>query len=355
VIAALLLLASLAVPERSSACSLSTTGAATVLDGAVYRLNLSAVDTGDGLPTAWTISWGDGAIETFAGNPASVTHVYRPIVPSTFTFGILASAICGGKTYFQNDLVVASSRNDSLTWYAHDATTNRAVSRPPTISGPQAGLDYPCDPIVGPDGNVYVGGWTSGNVVRYDQAGNPLGQFATGGSAACGMAFGPDGNLYVADKGLSTVRRYDGTSGAYLGDFVTANLGGLDQAEGLTFGPDGNLYVTDFKNAAGNAVFSLQVVVDLDPLDEVVGPTLAVEPLRAIAASSTGGERSEIPVVHFVAVDRDRNFHPGDAAHVGKRPFDADVCSARRRRRRLRRAGRVGPGDEARRAVDGER
>ena len=79
----------------------------------------------DCTPTSWTINWGDGTIETFAGNPASVTHTYNAAIPSIFTYNILASAVCGGTTYFQNDLVVASSCNDRVNWYAHDRARHR--------------------------------------------------------------------------------------------------------------------------------------------------------------------------------------------------------------------------------------
>ena len=168
---------------------LTTTGAPTIGVGQLYTLNLSA-----SVPvTSWTINWGDGAIDTFAGNPASVTHVYTGV---GLTNNILASAVYGGITYFQNELVAASSINDKLNWY-----DNTGAPRTPAQSGPDAGLDYPLDPIIGPDGNVYVSGFNSGNVVRYNATtGAFIDEFITAGSggltAAYGMAFGPDGYLY---------------------------------------------------------------------------------------------------------------------------------------------------------------
>ena len=272
---------SLATPARAPACTLTTTGAVSVLDGELFTLNLSA---SGGTPTSWTINWGDGTIETFPGNPASVTHTYSAAIPSMFTYNILASAVCGGNTYFQNDLAVASSRNDEVNWYAHDAATNIAVTRAPVTSGPDFGLLYPQGVIVGRDGNVYVSGWDSGNVVRYNPTtGAAMDEFATGGTAAAGMAFGPDGNLYVADPSARTVRRYNGTTGAFIDLFVTAGLGGLDEAEGLAFGPDGHLYVSDFRNdgvyryngSTGAFIDEFVAAGDLnlrDPEDIVFGP-----------------------------------------------------------------------------------
>ena len=92
--AALAVAVSLATPQRAAACTLTTTGAATVNDGDVFTLTLGAADTGDGLPTSWTINWGDGTISALAGNPATATHTYDVALPSIFTFNILASATC---------------------------------------------------------------------------------------------------------------------------------------------------------------------------------------------------------------------------------------------------------------------
>jgi DNA-binding beta-propeller fold protein YncE len=61
--------------------------------------------------------------------------------------------------------------------------------------------------------------------------------------------FGPGGDLYVASFENDRILRYDGASGAYLGEFVTANLGGLNGPDaGTKFGPDGMLYVPSFFN-----------------------------------------------------------------------------------------------------------
>ncbi len=162
----------------------------------------------------------------------------------------------------------------------------------------------------GPDGNLYVGGLLSNNVVRYnmatgaideflpsssvlvgafhltfDSAGNllistylassvlrfqgPLGNspgaplpglgqtgavFVPQGSGGLNssqtMAFGPDGNLYVGSFNTNSVIRYNGTTGALIGTFVAPGSGGLSGTNDIAFRPDGFLYVGSQNNGA---------------------------------------------------------------------------------------------------------
>lgn len=110
--------------------------------------------------------------------------------------------------------------------------------------------------IFGPDGNLYVAtgtGGFGGRIARYDgRTGAFLGDFvprASGGlTGPRAMVFGPNGSgtgldLYVSSAHTDSVLRYDGRTGDFLGAFVAAGSGGLDEPVGLTFGPDGNLYV----------------------------------------------------------------------------------------------------------------
>jgi uncharacterized protein (TIGR03118 family) len=116
--------------------------------------------------------------------------------------------------------------------------------------------------LFGPNGNLYVavgfdGKQSQGWVDRFDgTTGTYLGKFVTddlsqngGLEHPQGIVFGPDGkrdgklDLYVATGPNSDVKQYDGTTGQFLGEFVASGSGGLDHAAGVTFGPGGNLYV----------------------------------------------------------------------------------------------------------------
>jgi hypothetical protein len=126
-------------------------------------------------------------------------------------------------------------------------------------------MDMPHAIIFGPDGNIYWGDRVDGNIghpqggmiLRFDgQTGAFMDEFVprlSGGLLhPLALIFGPDSNgdgnldLYVADEGPSRILHYDGTTGAFLGEFVTRGSGGLTFPQQLSFGPDGNLYVGSF-------------------------------------------------------------------------------------------------------------
>ncbi len=58
--------------------SLSSTST-TVVKGQLFTLDLSAIDPGVDTISSWTIDWGDGNSELFAGNPSSVTHTFSSV------------------------------------------------------------------------------------------------------------------------------------------------------------------------------------------------------------------------------------------------------------------------------------
>ncbi len=203
--------------------------------GVSYTLNLAATDPGNDTITGWTINWGDGQIETLSGNPASASHVYSN---TGFTNNILVSATDEDNAagYLHNDLFAGHYSPNSGVYRIQGSWGN-----PPAEFANEGALDKAIQPVVGPDGKLYVSGEASKNVLRYDPTtGAYIDTFATLSGKAGGLAFGPDGNLYVANYSARTIERFDPATGNALGSFVTG-IG--DNPYGLTFGPDGNLYV----------------------------------------------------------------------------------------------------------------
>jgi uncharacterized protein YjlB len=217
----------------------SATGAATVEQGSVYTLNLSVIDPGADTVSSWTIDWGDGTLETIAGNPSSVTHVYTR---GGFTNNITVSVTDEDGTFTPGDVFVASNSTNSL--FRFGGTDGALLQEFADLDG----LNGPVDVEIGPDGLIYATGFGSDDVRRYDATtGAFVDQFVTSGSGGLDnparLAFGSDGNLYVTSYNTDEVLRFDGTTGAFIDTFVTAGSGSLDQADAIGFGPDGNLYV----------------------------------------------------------------------------------------------------------------
>ena len=57
--------------------TLTLSGLTSGEEGATYTLNLSSSDPGADTISGWTITWGDGNVETVSGNPATVPHVFE--------------------------------------------------------------------------------------------------------------------------------------------------------------------------------------------------------------------------------------------------------------------------------------
>ena len=107
---------------------------------------------------------------------------------------------------------------------------------------------------LGPDKNIYVANTDNSNVLKFNgTTGAFIGKFVTDGSGGLngprGVAFGPNGNLFVTSQSSNQVMEYDGTTGAFIAVFVnitSGDPGALSLPRDLAFGPDGNLYVASF-------------------------------------------------------------------------------------------------------------
>jgi sugar lactone lactonase YvrE len=150
------------------------------------------------------------------------------------------------------NLYVSSANTNSVLRYS--GTTGHFIDA--FVYPNSGGVSNPNGLTFGPDGNLYVNSNNNSAVMRYDgTTGDPLPADGQSGAVfvsshsggldrpIMGIAFGPDGNLYVGGNSSNNVLRYDGQTGTFIDEFVHAGSGGLISTHGIAFGPDGNLYV----------------------------------------------------------------------------------------------------------------
>ncbi|MFK8076128.1 MAG: LEPR-XLL domain-containing protein [Granulosicoccus sp.] len=221
--------------------SVSASGAAEVNVGDPYALTLTVDEPGTSGITTYTVNWGDGTVttEAYTGLTTTVTHVYTNV---GFTNNITFTANDVNDTITNSDLVTTSWTNGDDV-FVIDGDTGAVKG---TFDSTGNELKKPYGIAVGPDGNIYVSGVISKNIVRFAPDGSYLGEFADVPEldSPSGLAWGGDGNLYVANTKDDNILRFD-SSGALIDIWADDQSGELDSPEALTFGPNGDLYVSD--------------------------------------------------------------------------------------------------------------
>jgi hypothetical protein len=106
--------------------SLMISGFASVNAGSPYTLNLNGRETGADTIMSWTVTWGDGTVQTLTGNPSSATHVYAN----------------GSKSY----TISARATDEDGTYDAANTVTVSVANVAPTLSLSGVAVSDPSSP-----------------------------------------------------------------------------------------------------------------------------------------------------------------------------------------------------------------
>lgn len=173
------------------------------------------------------------------------------------TPGPAGMAFVGNNLYVSRFITVfdAGAANGNGAVDRYDISGGAPVFTATVVSG----LTQPAGITVATDGSLLISsvGYTNpgvGEVTKYVPSTNTQTTFiknslAPGSTSnlvsASAAKFGPDGNLYVADVSASIIRKYNGTTGAYIGDFITTHL---DSPSDLVFDNNGRVWVANLGN-----------------------------------------------------------------------------------------------------------
>lgn len=235
---------------------------------------------------------------------------------------VLVLGIAGSSSAFA-DLFVSRDAN-GVDRYSNDGAFLGNVVAPGA-----GGLGQAQGVAIASNGDLLVGDFTNGNILRFNSAGVFQGVFASDPDidTPFDVVFGPDGKLYVASAGpTSNIAQVDPVTGAVLnGSFTSGNVTPIGGPQYLEFGP--SLAVTDiaghlflFNPATGTHI------ANIGPLDNPEGVAfnqagdlfVAQRISNNVLRFPSGGGPAEIviPMGAFDGAPADIEFGPNGLLYV---------------------------------------
>lgn len=146
------------------------------------------------------------------------------------------------------NILAANFNNSTVTKYSSSGAFlgTLVASGSGGMSGPDIGT------VIGPDGKLYVPGFNSNAVYRYDATtGAFLDTFipagGLGGMSQPRTILFRNNLVWITSDNGNKVLRY-GLDGSFIDTFVASGSGGLNGATGMVFGDDGLLYISSWRN-----------------------------------------------------------------------------------------------------------
>lgn len=168
---------------------------------------------------------------------------------TTFEFEAIAANVAAnfgatGLSFSGSDEMLVGGYSADLVRRYNLSTGNLAGDLFPAgasgLNGPDNGQ------VFGPDGKLYIPGYDSDNVIRFDPGTSQTSVFIATRSGGLnetrGIQFETGGqSVLITSEGSGQVLRYNASTGA----FITALISGLNRPTGMAYHPDGSLLVGD--------------------------------------------------------------------------------------------------------------
>jgi sugar lactone lactonase YvrE len=217
------------------------TGIAAASNGTIYVSDFSNNDIykiapGGGTPTIYATGFNSPAgIALDAGGNLYVADQGNSRIMKVAPGGLSATVLATGSGF--TPLSVALNSTGTVL-YISDLQAQEVYQVPtatpssPYSLTPVAAVSFASGLAVAPDGTVYVGNFTLGQVRAIPPGGGTPTVYASGFSTPYGLTLDPSGNLYVSNEGNGTISRVPVGGGTPL-----TYVSGLDTPYFITFIP----------------------------------------------------------------------------------------------------------------------